>query len=309
MTLQQMLYLVALDNHRSFVRAAESCLVSQPTLSMQIQKLEEEVGAMLMDRTKHPIEPTPIGHELITSARKVLAEVNAVKSKINNEVERLDGTFSLGVIPTVAPYLLPRWLPFFLKDDTPMQLRISELRTNEIVDQLKRGVLDIGILATPLQDDALFEIPLYYEPFQLYVSGTHALSKKTLIKVDDLDVSDMLLLEEGHCFRAQALALCGSAERSKNEKVSYHAGSLETIIGMVERGVGYTLLPALAALNVPSPTLLKNFSGTAPVREISIVVHRRFPRQAVLDHLKKWIQTAIPQNLVQPKKYKRIGWI
>jgi len=309
MTLQQMTYLVALDKHRHFVNAANSCNVTQPTLTMQIQKLEEEVGALLIDRSVSPLVPTPLGKEIIETSKRVLNEIAALKSKINNEVEKLEGSFNLAVIPTIAPYLLPLWLPKWMSEQHPIHLNISELQTHQIITQLKSGEIDMGILTTPLEDSELIEIPIFYEPFYLFVSEGHPLFLKKEVDVSELNGDQMLLLEEGHCFRSQALAMCGGRKDSSKSKVNYVAGSLDTLMAIVERGGGYTVVPEMALRMDRKRANVVSFSGIPPVREVSLVVHRRFSRKAVLEFLQRFIEDGIPKHLKKPLKYKRIGWI
>jgi LysR family hydrogen peroxide-inducible transcriptional activator len=309
MTLQQMMYLVALDDHRHFVKAANSCSISQPTLTMQIQKLEEEVGALLIDRSVSPLVPTPLGMEIIETSRRVLNEISALKSKINNEVEKLEGSFQLAVIPTIAPYLLPLWLPRWMSDPHPIQLHISELQTQQIITQLKSGEIDMGILTTPLEDNELVEIPLFYEPFFLFVSEGHPLFSKKEVSMEELNGDEMLLLEEGHCFRSQALAMCGGRKEINKSKVNYVAGSIDTLIALVEKGGGYTVVPEMALRKEISQRNVVPFSGVPPVREVSLVVHRRFSRKAVLEFIQSFIEQGIPNHLRKPIKYRRIAWI
>jgi LysR family hydrogen peroxide-inducible transcriptional activator len=309
MTIQQMTYLVALDNYRHFVRAAESCMVTQPTLSMQVQKLEEEIGAILIDRSVSPLVPTPIGMEVIASARRILQELDALKVLVNDQVDSVQGQFTLGVIPTIAPYLLPLWLPQFVEDNVDIELNIQELRTEEIMTQLKKGTLDMGILATPLEDDQIKEIPLYYESFKLWINTNDPLYRKTTIRIEDLNPNEMLLLDEGHCFRSQALSLCAQRRKNKKGKLNYQSGSLETLMAMVEKGLGYTLVPEMAVLAKSKQKLIRSFNIPEPVREISLVSHQRFSRKGVLEYLQKGIQQSLPNHFVQPRKYKRIGWI
>ncbi len=189
-----------------------------------------------------------------------------------------------------------------------MHLNISELQTQQIMRQLKSGEVDIGILATPLEDDELLEIPLYYEQFLLFVSHRHALFGKSKVQMDELNIADLLLLEEGHCFRTQALSLCSGRKKSKVGNVRYLGGSIETLMQIVQRGTQFTIVPELSVRTKDHQRLSIPFSGTPPVREVSLAVHRRFAKKGVLDYLKRYIQAQLPENLVQPKSFKRIAW-
>jgi len=308
MTLQQLTYLVALDTHRQFVKAAESCYVTQPTLTMQIQKLEEEVGGKLFHRNTTPIEPTMLGNIMIEKARLILSEVEGLKSIVNGEVEKVEGTFRVGIIPTIAPYLTPLFLPKVSKTNKKVHLKVKEMRTDEIIVALKKGEIDMGILATPLEDKQIREWPMYYEPFQIYLSPNDLRYKKSIWKTSDLEANEMLLLDEGHCFREQTLAICGSKGKRKDLNFEYQSGSLEALMRMVERGLGYTMIPEMAVKGRNEEKNARSFTAPIPVREVAIVTHQSFHRLALIEWLQKEIQNSVPKEYLQAKKYKRIGW-
>jgi LysR family hydrogen peroxide-inducible transcriptional activator len=308
MTLQQLTYLVALDTHRQFVKAADSCFVTQPTLTMQIQKLEEEVGEKLFHRNTTPIEPTFLGNIMVEKARLILSEVEGLKTIVNGEVEKVEGIFTLGIIPTIAPYLIPLFLPIVAKKNKKVHLKVKEMRTDEIVSALKKGEIDLGILATPLEDKQIKEWPMYCEPFKVYLSEKDPRFNKQQWKSSDLEANDMLILDEGHCFREQALVICGSKGKRKDLNFEYQSGSLEGLMRMVEQGLGYTMIPELAVKGRTSESNARSFANTIPVREVSIVTHQSFHRLALVEWLQSEIQKVVPKEYLQGKKYRRIGW-
>ena len=246
MTLQQLEYIVALDDHRHFVKAAEHCFVSQPNLTMQVKKLEDEIGVKIFDRSKKPIQPTPIGIEILQRARRILRESKQLSAFVNHEKETLEGEFSIGIIPTVAPYLLPAFLPRFIEENPRLHLKISELQTGQIISRLRQGTIDIGVLATPLNEENIIEHTLYYEPFLLYLPDDHRLVNKAFLLADDLETRDLLVLNEGHCFREQTLSICGRSQKGDGIGFDYQSGSIEALKNLVKKGVGYTLVPELS---------------------------------------------------------------
>ncbi len=308
MTLQQLNYLVALDTHRQFVKAAESCFVTQPTLTMQIQKLEEEVGGQLFQRDITPIAPTTLGTIMIERARIIIQEVEGLKVLVNEEVEKIEGTFRVGIIPTIAPYLIPLFLPEVAQKNKKLHLKVREMRTEEIISSLKNGDLDLGILATPLQEKLIKEWPMYFEPFQVYLAPGHPKFKKDTWTSSELNPQEMLILDEGHCFREQSLAICGRQIKRKDLNFEYQSGSLEALMRLVEQGLGYTMVPALAVMNRAEAINARKFKSPEPVREISIVTHQSFHRLALIEWLRTEIQAVVPKEFVHPKKYKRISW-
>ncbi|MCG9910149.1 MAG: LysR substrate-binding domain-containing protein [Flavobacteriales bacterium] len=307
MTITQLEYAVALDTYGSFVSAAEHRNVTQPTLSMQIQKLEEELGIKLFDRTSQPIKATPEGKKIIEQARIVLRESNRIYEFVNEEKQITSGTLKVGIIPTIAPYLLPPLINS-LKDKFPdLKLEISELTTSVIIDRIYNNQLDCGILATPLGDDNLAETPLYYEPFVAYVSPTHSMFKKTVLKATDIDTEDLWLMNEGHCFRTQVLQICHEQRTNKdNATFTYEAGSLETLKKLVEINNGYTLLPELSVkdFGMKQMKMVRYFKSPEPVREISIVTGRHFVKKALLNTLADEIRLTVPKKMLLSKGKK-----
>ncbi|GAB4407823.1 MAG: LysR substrate-binding domain-containing protein [Bacteroidia bacterium] len=298
MTLQQLEYLVALDEHRHFVKAAEHCFVSQPNLTMQVQKLEDELGVRIFDRDKKPIQPTEIGREIVVRARQILRESRQLVEFVQYEKESVEGEFRIGIIPTLAPYLLPRFLPAFLKAYPQVHLKIQELQTNQIVTQIEHGIIDLGLLVTPLRERAIREIPLFYEPFLLYLPENHRFLSEKLLLADDLDPSEVLVLDEGHCFREQALAICSRSTKGASIGFDYQSGSIEALKNLVRNGVGYTLVPELSVTETQDSGHIRRFAQPEPVREVSIVVHSSFIRESLVQRLRASIQAAVPPRML-----------
>ncbi|MDX2285955.1 MAG: LysR substrate-binding domain-containing protein [Bacteroidia bacterium] len=299
MTLQQLEYIIALDSHRHFVKASEACFVSQPNLTMQLRKLEEELGVRIFDRDKKPLQPTEIGRELITRARQILREVRQLQEFVQHEKDALEGEFKIGIIPTLAPYLLPRFLPAFLKAYPQVHLKIQELQTAQIVAQIESGMIDLGLLVTPLREPAIREIPVFYEPFLLYLPENHRFLAQPLLLADELDPSEVLVLDEGHCFREQALAICRRSPGGSSIGFEYQSGSIEALKNLVRRGVGYTLVPELSVEGEPDAGHVRRFAGPEPVREVSIAVHSSFIKEALVQHLRACIQAAVPAAMLE----------
>jgi len=309
MTLVQLEYIVAVDTYRSFVGAAEKCFVTQPTLSMQVQKLEEMLNVKLFDRSKQPVVPTEIGAQVIEQARIILQESHKVKEIINSQQLEVTGELKVGIIPTVAPYLLPKVISAMMASYPDLKLFIWEYTTEDIIHHLKTGVLDCGILATPLADQAVNETPLYYENFVTYISKNSKLFKKKTIDADDLEDENIWLLNEGHCMRSQVLNICRSTKDNRIQGLTYNTGSVETLIRMVDVNNGATLLPelALAELSTKQLTKIRYFKAPEPVREISLVTHKNFIKKRMLNAFKEEILAFIPKAMKSKKKKDIIG--
>ncbi|MDX1684446.1 MAG: LysR substrate-binding domain-containing protein [Saprospiraceae bacterium] len=308
MTLQQLEYIVALDDHRHYVNAAEHCFVSQPNLTMQVKKLEDEIGIRIFDRTKKPLQPTDIGKEVISRARRILRDTSQIKEYINHEKETMEGEFTVGIIPTIAPYLLPRFLPSFLKEHPKVHLNIQELQTGQIITQLQNGTIDIGLLATPLNEVNIREVPLYYEPFLLFLPENHRFQDKKLLLAEDLDPNEVLVLDEGHCFREQTLSICQQAKHSSSIGFDYQSGSIEALKNLVKYGVGYTLVPELSVLNELKSKHVRRFSSPEPVREVSLAVHSNYIKKALIDSLKSHILKVIPDRFLEKHSVVEFEW-
>lgn len=309
MTLQQLQYIIALDTHRHFVKAAESCFVAQPTLTLQVKKLEEEMGIVLFDRTAQPLKPTAIGIEFIEKARVILRDVNVLKEMVSQEKDGLTGQLRLGIIPTLAPYLLPLLLKDFKEELPDLQLIIKEMQSEEIISALKKDILDIGVMVTPLEDTHIREIILFYEPFLVYASEQSALYEKESINADDIKLKELWLLNQGHCFRNQVLNLCNS-NKSKNidGQFFFESGSIETLKNLVKNNYGYTLIPELAVQKGIDEHFIRYFAEPVPVREVSLVVHQSFSRKLLLKKIQDKIYTAIPERFKKDQDYMKVNW-
>ncbi len=305
MNIQHLNYVLAVDTHRHFAKAAEKCFVTQPTLSMMIRKLEDELGVKIFDRSKQPVVPTQAGEKVIKQAKIILQEVSRMEIMITELKGEITGELKLGIIPTVAPYLLPLFLNFFLKKYPRLKIKITELTTQQIIDKLKNHHLDAGILATPLNNDSLNEQPLYYEQFVVYASGNEKLMKKKFLLPGDIDTNHLWLLEEGHCLRAQVLNLCELRKKElETSNLEYEAGSIETLKKIVDFSNGITILPELALKELSASDLenVRHFKPPVPVREISIVTYRHFVKQRIIDVLKEEICKSIPQEMLTSKR-------
>lgn len=300
MTLTQLKYILAVDKHRHFGAAAKECHVTQPTLSMQIQKLEENLDVQIFDRGQTPIETTPAGKEIIVRAKDILHKADELENFVKVEKGELVGEFRLGIIPTVAPYLLPLFIDRFQKSCPGITLIIKELTTEEIITELKDYRLDGGILATPLHEQTLYEDVLYYEPFWVYTNKNHHLALKKDVSSRDLNVKDALLLTSGHCFRDQALELCSSS-KNKDEKLSLECGSFETLVNLVDELPKFTLLPDLLVrgFSKSKKERLRSFSvKNTPTREISLVYNVSIAKRAIAKELKNCIKSSLPENIL-----------
>jgi LysR family hydrogen peroxide-inducible transcriptional activator len=305
MTLQQLEYVSAVAQWGSFVTAAEKCFVTQPTLSMQVKKLEEEAGITLFDRSRQPVALTDAGKIFIEQARVVLREQKRLKEVVSSTKGDIAGELRIGIIPTLAPYLLPLFAYAFTDTYPEVQLTIDEMTTDAIINALKNETIDCGILATPLHEAQLHERPLFNEPFAAYLSRESPLWSKRTLKAEEVNAADVWLLGDGHCMRSQVLQLCASRkERQENSPINYRSGSVETLKRMVDLGHGMTILPwlAISTLTAKQQQAVRYFRTPEPVREISIVTHRAQLKKALIDKLAEIILTTIPPQLKRNAK-------
>lgn len=305
MVLQQLEYIVAVDTHRHFLRAAESCYVTQATLSMMIKKLEEELDTIIFDRSKQPVVPTDVGEKIIAQARRILGETAKMKELVNHERGELSGELRLGIIPTIAPYLLPMIVKEFTGQYPKISLYINEFTTDNIIEKLKTGQIDVGILATPLKEKTIKEQPLYYEKFFLYVNTGEKGYDKQFVLPKNIDVDRLWLLEEGHCMRSQILNLCELKRQSAaHDRLHYEAGSIETLMNLVDQDYGITIIPELKTMTMTEAQKkqLRYFKPPTPVREISIVTHYEYVKERMVRALQHVITDAVPQEMLSNKK-------
>jgi LysR family transcriptional regulator, hydrogen peroxide-inducible genes activator len=298
MTLTQLEYIVALDTHRHFAVAADKCFVTQPTLSMQIQKLEEELGVKIFDRTKQPVIPTEVGANIIAQARVTLRESNMIRQIINDQKDTLSGELRIGIIPTLAPYLLPSLYKSVREKYPNLNLVIKESITEDVIHELKNNRLDCCIVVTPLKDPAIKEYVLFYEELFVYVSAKNALSNKKYVLASELDPNQMWLLEEGHCFRSQILNLC-ELRKSSDFNFKYETGNIETLKRMVDKSDGITILPELAVMEFGKPQLklVKQLKKPSPAREVSLVTHRDHIKTKLIKTLQEEILSIVPAQM------------
>jgi len=305
MTLSQLEYIIAVDKFKHFGKAADYSYISQPNLSLQIQKLEDELKVAIFNRHTTPISTTPIGALIIDQAKKICDETGQIKAIVGNQKKIAEGHLSIGIIPTLAPYLLPLFINDFIEKNPKITLTIKEQTTEKIIKDLKNGILDAGLMATPLGEDELLEDWLFYEEFIAFVSSKESLFDKSYILPADIDLQKVWLLEEGHCLRTQVLNLCELQKKAIFEKhVSYQTGSLDTLMRIVERNEGITLLPELATIGMNECRLemLRYFQSPSPAREISIVFKRNFSKKRLIDKIKESIFENLPIQIIKKKE-------
>lgn len=302
MTLQQLEYILAVNQFRHFAKAAEYCRVTQPTLSAMIQKLEEELDTRIFDRSQQPVCPTPVGILIIEQAQKILVQANRIKNIIEEEKHSLTGTFKLGILPTVAPYLLPRFFPQLMKKYPDLDIRVIEMKTNDIKKALQTGEIDAGIVASLAGMEELQQTPLFYEQFFVYVSRKDILFNSEVIRTSDLNGEQLWLLDEGHCFRDQLMRFC-QMKSARASQLAYHLGSMETFMRMVESGKGVTFIPELAVLQLGDiqKELVRPFAIPCPTRQIVMLTNKNFIRHTLLEALTKEIKSSIPKEMLSLK--------
>ncbi len=295
MTITQLYYVLAVAENQNFTKAAEKCFVTQPTLSMQIQKLEDELDIQIFDRSKKPIELTEVGKKIVNQARNIVNESYRIQDIVDQQKGFIGGEFKLGVIPTVMPTLLPMFLKTFIKKHPKVKLKIEELTTEEIIARIKDGHLDAAIAATPLEQESIKERVLYYEPFVSYIPQGHRLHTNKKIEVADLDINDMLLLEDGHCFRDGVINLCKAFKNQNDDQFQLESGSIETLIKLSNEGLGMTLLPYLHTLDINEKEQpnLHYFTEPSPAREVSIIYHKSELKMQIIEALQDVISGII----------------
>ena len=295
MTITQLQYVLAVAEHKNFTLAAEKCFVTQPTLSMQIQKIEDELSILIFDRSKKPIQLTAIGQKIVEQAKNIVNEAGKIKDIVEFQKGFIGGEFRIGIIPTIMPTLLPMFLNNFIKKYPRIKLIIEELNTDEIITKLKNGHLDAAIAATPLEDEKIKEIVLYYEPFVAYIPHENIISQKSEIEISDLNIDDILLLQDGHCFRDGILNLCKNKEISGKNSFQLESGSFETLIKLADEGLGTTLLPYMHTLNLNEKDKLKlrQFKEPKPAREVSLIYPKSELKIHIIDALRNTISGVV----------------
>lgn len=276
MTITQLHYVLAVAEYKNFTLAAEKSHVTQPTLSMQVQKLEDELDVLIFDRGKKPIATTEVGQKIVEQAKNIVNEAERIKDIVDQDKGYIGGEYILGIIPTIMPTLLPMFLKTFIKRYPSVNLIIREQNTDQLIRNLQDGHIDAAIAATPLEIEFIRERPLYYEPFVGYVPRNHRLGKSDKISAEDLDINDILLLQDGHCFREGVINLCKSSKGLRKERFQLQSGSFETLVNLADEELGMTLLPYLNTLELDEAkkSNLKHFTKPSPAREVSLIYHK-----------------------------------
>ena len=293
MTITQLKYTLAVAEHGNFTTASDKCFVTQPTLSMQVQKLEEELGVIIFNRSTKPLQVTDIGKKVLFQAKKIVEESSRMNDVVSEEKGIIGGTLKVGIIPTVSSTLLPLFLNIFLKKHKNVELKIEEFNTETINQKLEDNTIDCAIAATPLNNNRIIERPLYYEPFVAYVPEHHFLAGNNTLGVDDLSNSDILILKDGHCFRNQVLNLCSFEDLNKQYELK--SGSFETLINLSNNGPWMTIIPYLHSNNL-SPKNLENiipFEEPSPAREISMIYSKSQLKLPVINALTTTISSVV----------------
>ena len=298
MTLQQFEYIIALEKFRHFTKAAEHCNVTQPTLSAMIQKLEDELDVKIFDRSQQPIAPTAAGLLVIKQAKEALVQAEQIKNIVQEQKQDVAGKFTLGILPTIAPYLLPRFISTLTKKYPKLELRIAELKTHEIKRALLNGDIDAGVLADIEDLDDYNVSHLFYEQYLAYVSKSCPLYEKQVVKSSDLQNHQLWLLDEGHCFRDQMVKYC-QLKSAQDSQMTYSLGSIETFMRMVESGCGVTFIPWMAVqqLSETQKELVRPFAIPIPSRRLVMATNKNFIRHTILTAIIEEIQASVPKAM------------
>lgn len=309
MTIQQLKYIVALDEERHFARAAEVCMVTQPGLTIQLKNLEEEIGIKIFDRTKVPLTPTVLGAKIISRAKKILREVNEIRDFVVNEKNILEGEIKLGVISTLSPYLIPLFIKSMKEAAPKMQFVIKEASTGHLMHDIETGALDVALMASPTGNPNLKEHHVFNEPFVAYLNENHPMANEDFYELQASDKPELLLLQNEYCYNAQLLDICGLKEDRKiSEQFSYDISSIETLKNLVRAQLGFAIIPELSILNEKEKQLFKPFKEPKPIREISLVVSDTFSKKLLLEKMSKSIWDCLPESLKKDFSYRKIQW-
>lgn len=305
MTLQQMEYIVALDKHRHFARAAESCGITQSTLSSLIQKLEAELDVTIFDRNTHPIKPTQLGEEIIIQAKVLLFNASQIEEIVSTHKGESIGKVRMGIASTIAPYILPKMFKHLSKEHPDIDLYVEEARIATIIQKLERAELDLALLATPLNNSELLEIPIYRERFVAYVSPDEKMYQHEVLETSTLPVENIWMLREAYCPNSGVFPFCHS---NTGKRATYEAGSIETLVRIVDENGGYTIIPELHVplLHSNQQSNIRHLLNPEPTREIAFVIRRDYARERLLNILADAIKAVIPDNMIyeRHKKFK-----
>lgn len=310
-TLTQLEYIVAIDEYRHFATAADKCFVTQPTLSMQIKKLEDDLGVIIFDRSRQPVVPTDIGAKLVEQARITLAATERIKEIIMEQKEEVEGSLKIGIIPTLAPYLLPIFIGHYIRKYPAVHVEVEELVSEEIIRRLKRDMIDVGIFVTPYSDDKIVERPVFYEEMLVYAHPDSELLKKKSLEVQDIANSEIWMLGDGHCFRNQVVNLCEMAGmQHKNLPFEFESNSLETLMKIVDKEGGFTLIPELALqyLSETKKHQVRRLNSFKPLREVSVIYSRYYTKQKLIDLLCDEIKVVVPTEMLRKDRGMVVEW-
>lgn len=310
-TITQLEYIVAVDTYRHFATAADKCFITQPTLSMQIKKLEEFLDITIFDRSKQPIIPTDVGTTIIEQARIILGDTKKIDDIIKDHKNTIEGSLIIGIIPTLAPFLLPMFIGNYIRKYPAIKVEIEEMVSEDIIKSLKTDKIDVGIFVTPSKEDKIKERPLFYEEMMIYAHKDHELLKKSIIEVKDIATPEIWMLGDGHCFRNQVINLCEMHDLQHQElPFEFESNSLETLMKIVDKEGGFTLIPELATQYLPAEKMnqVKRFTNLHPLREVSLVYSRHYSKNKLLDLLAKSIQNIIPKDLLDSNRGTIVEW-
>ncbi len=310
-TLTQLEYIVAVDTYRHFGKAAEACFITQPTLSMQIKKLEEDMEIIIFDRSKQPLIPTDIGQRIIEQARIVLKQAEEITNIVKDHKHQVSGMLRIGIIPTLAPYLLPIFIGEYKKKYPNIFIKVTEATTENIVKLLNKDLIDVGVLVTPLKEEKIIEKPVFYEEMLIYANSSHKLHNQKEITLQDIATPEIWLLSDGHCFRDQVINLC-SYLGTTDSQLPFHfeAGSLETLMNIVDHEGGLTLIPELAKATMSKKRAynVKHFTNIKPLREVSLVYSRHFAKHKLINLLWNVMREAVPKELQEAERGTIVEW-
>lgn len=310
-TLIQLEYIVAVDSLRHFAKAADKCFVTQPTLSMQIKKLEDQLGLIIFDRKKQPVVPTMLGERVIEQARIVLMENSKILQLIKEEKTDFSGEIRIGIIPTISPYLLPRFTGEFKSKYPKVKIKVEEMVTEHIEDRLKKDQIDVGILVTPLNNTSIIEHTLYYEEMQVYSNSKHPFAIQPIIDIKDIATPEIWLLSDGHCFRHQVVNLCNVQNfESDALPFEFEGGNLDTLMRIIDKEGGYTLIPELSGMDLPDDkkNQVRKFHDITPLREVSLVYTRKFAKTRLIESLAETIKNSIPKYMMDKNRGTIVEW-
>lgn len=310
MNIQQLEYIIAVDEHRHFQKAAQACFVTPATLSMMIKKLEQELNVVIFDRSKKTVIPTDIGEKIIEKARTALHHLKEIKHVAEFATDEIAGEVKIGIIPTLSPYLSHLFLPHLMHQFPNLKIKLYEWNTNQILDGLQHNRIDIGLAATPLKNKNIREIPVFYEKLVAYTSSFYETDQsKEYIVPQDINIDKLWLLEEEHCLRSQVINLCSLKKMNEDKlPLDFEVGSIETLLNIVNLNHGITIIPELVipTLTPERAARIKHFNNPAPVREISLLTYRHFIKEKLIDVLHKHILEAVQPYISSNRSEKRI---